>query len=232
MGTCPGCGYWPIWNAGTSSTRSPSRIPRTASAAAPSPARIRTAQTASPARTVRTAQAVGHACGRPARGDPAARTPGKRKPGPAGATVPQDPADPALTPAGPSPPGQYGTWRLTLAGRDLDLDFETLTGPCDHRHESTGHDPGKLLKHLTAILNQECTFRTCRTPERTSDYEHAIPWPQGRTCTCNAHPCCRRNHQNKQADGWHVQGTGQPGYFTWTLPSGRTYLSRPTSYPT
>ena len=46
------------------------------------------------------------------------------------------------------------------------------------------------------------------------------------------HPCCRHNHRDKQAPGWHVDGTGQPGYFAWTLPSGRTYLSKPTSYPT
>jgi hypothetical protein len=176
---------------------------------------------------------VGHACGKPARGDPA-RTARKRKQDPPGDSPPHRPVPPALTPL--TPPGEpgsgYGTWRLTLAGRDLDLTFENLTGPCDHRHESAGHDPGKHLKHLTTVLNQDCTFRTCRTPEHRSDYEHATPWPQGRTCTCNGHPCCRRNHRDKQTDGWHVEGTGQPGFFIWTLPSGRTYLSKPTSYPT
>ena len=59
----------------------------------------------------------------------------------------------------------------------------------------------------------------------------ATPWPQGWTCTCNGHPCCRHDHRAKQAPGWHVQGTGQPGHFTWALPSGRTYQSKPTSYP-
>ena len=176
---------------------------------------------------------IGHACGKPARGDPA-RAARKRKQDPPGDSPPHRPVPPALTPL--TPPGEpgsgYGTWRLTLAGRDLDLTFENLAGPCDHRHQSAGHDPGKHLKHLTTVLNQDCTFRTCRTPEHRSDYEHAIPWPQGRTCTCNGHPCCRRNHRDKQTDGWHVEGTGQPGYFTWTLPSGRSYLSKPTSYPT
>jgi hypothetical protein len=173
---------------------------------------------------------VGHACGTPARGDPA-RPGRKRKQDPPGGSPPHQPIPPALEPLTPARPGGYGTWRLTLAGRDLDLAFETLDGPCDHRHESPGHDPGKHLKHLTAVLNLDCTFRTCRTPQHRSDYEHAIPWPQGRSCLCNGHPCCRHNHRDKQAPGWHVQGTGQPGHFTWTLPSGRSYPSKPTSYP-
>jgi hypothetical protein len=100
-----------------------------------------------------------------------------------------------------------GPWRLTYAGRDLVLDFEPLTGPCGHRHETAAHDPGKHLQHLTAVLHQDCTFGTCRTPQHRSDYEHAIPWPQGRTCSRNGHPCCRRNHRTKQEPGWDVQGT-------------------------
>ena len=183
---------------------------------------------------------VAHACGKPARGDPARPT-RKRKQDPPGISPPHGTVPPALTPLTPltlltlltpGGPGGYGTWRLNLAGRDLDLNFEKLDGPCEHLHESIGHDPGKLLRHLTAVLNQECTFGTCRTPGHRTDYEHAIPWPQGRTCTCNGHPCCRHNHREKQAPGWHVEGTGQPGWFTWTLPSGRTYPSKPTSYPT
>jgi Domain of unknown function (DUF222) len=184
---------------------------------------------------------VAHACGKPARGDPA-RPAGKRRRDPPGDSPPQDPVPPALTPLRPAGPGAgggpagqpgYGTWRLSYAGRDLDLTFEPLDGQCDHRHESPGHDPGKHLKHLTAVLNQDCTLRTCRTPEHRSDYEHARPSGQGgRTCLCNGHPCCRHDHRSKQAPGWHVEGTGQPGHFTWTLPSGRSYPSKPTSYPT
>ena len=172
---------------------------------------------------------IGHACGTPARGDPA-RSAEKRKQAPPGAPCSQETVQSALTPL--QPPGTgYGTWRLTYAGRDLDLHFETLDGPCDHRHQAAGHDPGKHLKHLTAVLHQECTFGTCRTPEHRTDYEHAIPWPHGRTCWCKCHPCCRTDHQHKQTAGWHVEGTGQPGHFTWTLPSGRTYPAKPTSYP-
>jgi hypothetical protein len=180
---------------------------------------------------------VAHACGKPARGDPARPPNRKRRQDPPGASPPHDQVPgaleipTALEPVTGGTAGGYGTWRLTYAGRDLDLTFENLTGPCDHRHQATGHDPGTRLEHLTAVLNQDCTLGTCRTPQHQADYEHAIPWPQGRTCWCNGHPCCRHHHRNKQAPGWHVEGNGQPGHFTWTLPSGRTYTAKPTSYP-
>jgi hypothetical protein len=112
------------------------------------------------------------------------------------------------------------------------LDFEQLEGECDHKHQAPGHDPGKLLRHLTAVLNQECTFGTCRTPERRADYEHARPWEDGGiSCLCNCGPVCRRNHRDKQRPGWKLEEAGARGHFKWTLPSGRTYLSKPTSYP-
>jgi len=182
---------------------------------------------------------VAHACAHPARGDPARKRKADpadgRDPDPPGTGPPRERRSHGLEASASGQPGQMPgdrtTWRLRYAGRELDLDFAFLAGPCDHRYQSPGHDPGKYLKHLTAVLHQDCTFSTCRTPEHRTDYEHAIAWPQARTCLCNGHPCCRRNHRNKQEPGWHVHGTGQPGYFTWSLPSGRTYTSKPTSYP-
>jgi hypothetical protein len=74
---------------------------------------------------------------------------------------------------------------------------------------------------------------TCRTPGHRADYEHSIPADQGGiTCLCACGPVCRHNHRNNQQPGWKIRGTGKPGEFTWTLPSGRTYTSRPTTYPT
>jgi hypothetical protein len=110
--------------------------------------------------------------------------------------------------------------------------LETLAGPCDHRHQATGHDPGKMLRHLTGILNAHCTFPPCRRPESTSDYEHSLPFGQGgRTCLCQAGPVCRHDHRAKQAPGWHLEEAGARGWFRWTTPSGRRYLSGPTQYP-
>lgn len=168
-----------------------------------------------------------HACGTPAPGDPARRRTTSQPPGtgpPAGTAT--------LTRIERGPPGSWGTWRYRQGDRDILLRFENLDEPCDHRYRATGHDPGKHLKHLTAVLNAECTFPTCRTPERTSDYEHATPYEDGGiTCLCNCGPMCRRNHRGKQQDGWHLEGTGRPGWFTWRLPSGRTYTTGPATLP-
>jgi hypothetical protein len=152
---------------------------------------------------------------------------------------------PASTPAGnhgpPGPPSSgLGTIRLNPAAitgtpgtsQDLVFTMHTLAGPCDHHHQATGHDPGKLLRHLTGILNTQCTFPPCRKPDRTCDYEHSQPHQQGgRTCLCNAGPVCRRHHQDKQSPGWHLQHDQDRGWFRWTTPSGRTFPSRPTQYP-
>jgi hypothetical protein len=185
-----------------------------------------------------------HGCGRP---------PPRRRAG-------RDPAPPATAARdGPvylpgddhGPPGGYGTMRLDLAAltrgtsqdpagsgpdpgtnRELAFALEGLAGLCDHRHQAAGHDPGVTLRHLTGILNTTCTFPPCRWPQSQSDYEHSLPYEQGgRTCLCEAGPVCRSNHRDKQSPGWHLEDAGARGWFRWTTPSGRTYLSRPTQYP-
>ncbi len=116
--------------------------------------------------------------------------------------------------------------------RELVFALEGLAGPCDHRHQAPGHDPGVMLRHLTGILNTACTFPPCRRPESQSDYEHSLPYEQGGlTCLCQAGPVCRANHRDKQSPGWHLEDAGARGWFRWTTPSGRSYLSRPTQYP-
>ncbi len=172
---------------------------------------------------------VAHGCGRPLprsrdkRGQPGHRSR----------------AGPAFTAAGRGPPGT-GTLRLNLAafartaamGRDLEFILEPLAGPCDHRHQAAGHEPGAMLRHLTGILNACCTFPPCRRPADQCDYEHSVPFEAGgRTCLCEAGPVCRHNHRDKQASGWHLGQAGSRGWFRWTTPSGRSYLSGPTRYP-
>jgi hypothetical protein len=167
---------------------------------------------------------MAHACGRPGPDDPARRR--SREPGKPDSSGP--PGTATLIRIDRGPPGSFGTWRYRQGDRDLILEFEDLAGECDHRHRAAGHDPGKHLRHLTGVLNAECTFPTCRTPEHDSDYEHSTPYEDGGiTCLCTCGPMCRRNHRGKQQHGWTVQGTGQPGWFTWTLPSGRTYTTGP-----
>jgi hypothetical protein len=169
---------------------------------------------------------VAHGCGRP---------PPREKQG-------QGTRDgPGIIPGdGRGPPGEYGTVRLSPAaftggaggGRELVFALETLAGPCDHKHHATGHDPGRMLRHLTGILNAACTFPPCRRPESTCDYEHSKPHGKGgKTCLCQAGPVCRTDHRNKQSSGWRLEEAGARGWFRWTTPSGRSYLSGPSQYP-
>jgi hypothetical protein len=182
---------------------------------------------------------VAHGCGRP---PPRSAKPGTTRTDRTDRDGPAPGGGP--DPPGPDPPGPdtirlniaalTGTTGTTGAGATGVLVFEldNLAGPCDHKFEAKGHDPGVKLRHLTGILNACCTSPPCRRPHETSDYEHSTPHEQGgRTCLCQAGPVCRHDHRAKQAPGWHLEPGENRGWFRWTTPSGRTYLSRPTQYP-
>ena len=182
---------------------------------------------------------VAHGCAHPAKTTKTART--RPPPGPGPRDGPAFRPDDDHGPPGDShgPPGPYGAWRLnpaaltgTPGGQDMIITLEPLDGPCDHRHQAAGHDPGMKLRHLTGILNATCTFPPCQRPQAQSDYEHSRPHDQGgMTCLCEGGPVCRHNHRDKQQPGWKLREAGNRGWFTWTTPSGRTYLSGPTQYP-
>ena len=177
---------------------------------------------------------LAHGCGRP--------PPRRRDQRDTAARAARD--GPVYTPGDDHGPPGTGTVRLDIgaltgtgdaaaaAAAGLVFALEDLAGPCDHEHQAKGHDPGIRLRHLTGILNACCTFPPCRRPQDRCDYEHSTPHEQGgRTCLCQAGPVCRHNHRDKQAPGWHLEHAGTRGWFRWTTPSGRTYLSRPTQYP-
>ena len=180
---------------------------------------------------------VAHGCGRPPpHRDPrgaAARngpvySPGDDHGPPGTGTVRLDIA--ALT--GTTGTTGTGAGAAAAAAGGLVFALENLAGPCDHQHQAAGHDPGTKLRHLTGILNACCTFPPCRRPQDRCDYEHSTAYEKGgRTCLCDAGPVCRRNHRDKQAPGWRLEHAGARGWFRWTTPSGRSYLSRPTQYP-
>jgi Domain of unknown function (DUF222) len=170
---------------------------------------------------------LAHGCARPGR---------RRKPRPG--------TGPGNGPPGPGmgPPGGYGTWRLrsgllgpgpaSPASPELTFGLEPIpvTG-CDHRHQTSAHDPSDRLRHLVQIRDAECTWPPCRRAARRCDFEHAIPWEQGgKTCACNGGPRCRHHHHQKQAPGWKLT-QNRPGYHTWTTPTGRTYTTGPATYP-
>jgi hypothetical protein len=184
---------------------------------------------------------VAHGCGRPpprgrkrGRGKRAAAQQGQ--PGPSLAA----PARDGAARDGPACQPGTGTMRLNIAALtgnatgtgELEFTLENLAGRCDHKYQAAGHDPGVKLRHLTGILNQCCTFLTCRRPHRTCDYEHSDPFDKGgRTCLCDGGPVCRHHHRDKQAPGWHLEHGQARGWFTWTTASGRTYTTKPSQYP-
>ena len=202
-----------------------------------------------------------HGCAHPARrgkprrtNDPGGPPPGGPPPGghtrpPGGKTRPSGetttPASAKTSPPGSGsgsgppgpgsgPPGGNRTWRLRLPGHTLDLTaaLEPLAvTECDHRHQTSAHDPGRTLRHLVQIRDGECTYPPCLRDARRCDFEHTVPWEQGgRTCSCNTGPRCRHHHHLKQAAGWVLE-QHQPGYHTWTTPAGRRYTTGPTTYP-
>jgi hypothetical protein len=132
------------------------------------------------------------------------------------------------------PPGGYGTWRLHTPGPgpDLLVTLEPLTtDPCDHRHQTSGHDPGVRLRHLSQVRHATCTSPVCRRPAAQCDFEHNTPYEAGgRTCLCNTGPKCRHDHRLKQHPKWTVDQLPD-GSFRWTTPSGRQYTTEPTRYP-
>jgi hypothetical protein len=126
---------------------------------------------------------------------------------------------------GPGPPSQ-GT------GLVMDVRLEWLeAGECAHRREVSGYRPSVALEHLIRVRQAVCAFPGCQRAARRCDQDHTIPYDQGgRTCECNLAPLCRRHHQAKQAPGWHLDQP-EPGTMIWTTPSGRSYTTHPTVYP-
>ena len=148
---------------------------------------------------------VAHACAR--HGPPG--------PGPRASPVPGPPA----TPATPVPDWLHG------------LTFTTLqTTGCTHPRESRGYQPSPSLRHLIQIRNPACTGPGCRRPATRCDLDHVTPYHHGgRTCECNLHPACRRNHHTKQTPGWTLTQP-QPGTLIWTTPGNRTHTTTPAEY--
>jgi hypothetical protein len=166
--------------------------------------------------------AIGHGCCKPIRGKK-------------GQAIPIDPGRVTITPSGRAgPAGGYGSWIITLPGAPLPLIAGIDPVPvydCDHRFETSNHDPGHKLRHLTQVRDGKCSFPACSRHARESDFEHARPHGKGgRTCGCNAHCASRSCHRAKQSPGWQVTKP-TPGWTRWTTRAGRVYEQGPWRYP-
>jgi len=142
-----------------------------------------------------------------------------------------------LTPAGPPPAGGYGdqagygTWILAIGDLELNLAIDPIPGgDCDHRYETKAYRPSSRLRRLVQIRDGECVMPVCSRHPKGTDFEHAIPWPAGPTCTCNGGCRCRHDHLLKQTRGWSVKQL-PGGIHQWTTPSGLSYQKGPREYP-
>jgi hypothetical protein len=173
-------------------------------------------------------RAIGYGKATPARRPKAGKPP---EPGRSVGTRADARTSAAFTPAGPGPPGGYGTWTLTLDDVVLTVKLAPIPdGDCDHRHQSAGYQPSDTLRRLVRIRDGECVLPVCVRHPRSCEWDHGVPWPAGRTCSCNGAMRCPHDHRLKHSPGWKIQQL-PGGYHRWTTPSGRTFTKGPRKYP-
>ena len=133
-----------------------------------------------------------------------------------------------LTGLPPQPPPA----RLAELLRSLNLTFTPVArGSCDHVQGEDHYTPSRKLKHLVRARTATCDAPGCQAQALSTDLDHTVPWPEGPTDQSNLAPRCRTHHRAKQAPDWNVEQAA-PGVTRWSLPSGRTYTTTPTSYET
>ena len=126
------------------------------------------------------------------------------------------------------PPGQAA--QLTELLLRLNITLTPVTrGTCDHAHAEDSYTPSRKLRHLVRARTATCDAPGCQSPAVNADLDHTVPWPAGPTDQCNLAPRCRTHHRAKQAPDWTVEQIA-PGVTRWTLPSGRTHVTTPTTY--
>jgi hypothetical protein len=131
---------------------------------------------------------------------------------------------------GDPPPGPAQALQLAELIRRLNVTFRPVAqGSCDHADAEDHYTPSRGLKHLIRARTATCSAPACNAQAVYCDLDHTVPFPDGPTCQCNLAPKCRRHHRCKQAAGWKVEQP-EPGVTRWTVPSGRSHTTAPTSY--
>ena len=133
-------------------------------------------------------------------------------------------------PPGRQPPDPAQAARLAAFLRALNAIPEPIAkASCDHAAAEPRYTPSRKLAHLVRARTVTCDAPGCAAQAVHADLDHTTHYPQGPTDQCNLGPKCRRHHKAKQSPGWKVEQPA-PGVIRWTLPSGRTHTTRPTSY--
>jgi hypothetical protein len=143
---------------------------------------------------------------------------------------PWAPEEPHDKPPGRRPPDPAEAACLAAFLRGLNVIPEPIAkGSCSHADAEPRYTPSRRLAHLVRARTVTCDAPGCAAQAVHADLEHTIPYPQGPSCQCNLSARCRRHHKAKQGPDWKVEQL-EPGVARWTLPSGRTHTTRPTSY--
>ena len=128
----------------------------------------------------------------------------------------------------PQPPPR----QLAELLRRLNLTFTPIPmGSRDDADVEDGYVPSRKLRHLVRARTATCDAPGCGNPAASADLDHTVPWPDGPTSQTNLAPRCRTHHRSKQGPDWKVDQLAA-GVTRWTMPSGRSHITTPTTYET
>jgi hypothetical protein len=105
-----------------------------------------------------------------------------------------------------------------------------LTVPTADTPPEPGYRPSRALSAFLMFRDLTCRFPGCSHPAEKCDYDHTVPWPQGRTHPSDLKAYCRHHHLLKTfwggPGGWH-DAQHPDGTIEFTSPSGRRYTTTP-----
>lgn len=137
--------------------------------------------------------------------------------------------DPGIRPGGDPVPASLArmiaadpasTWYRMLtdpAGRMLDLSTRS------YRHAAP-------LARAVDARDQVSVAPGSSTPSPLCDHDHTVPWPAGPTSYANSGLLSRSDHRVRHSPGFDLTQP-EPGVFTWTTPTGHTWVRRPPPQP-
>lgn len=111
-----------------------------------------------------------------------------------------------------------GSWRRLIT--------DPITGQLLDYGTTRYRPPRRLADHVIE-RDAECTFPYCSHSARSSDLDHIVPFPQGKTAASNLQALHRRHHNAKTEAGWQAVRDPVTGATRWASPQGRRYQSRP-----
>jgi hypothetical protein len=88
--------------------------------------------------------------------------------------------------------------------------------------ESTAYRIPDAIRRWVLARDRSCSHPGCDRSSAYCDLDHALDWPDGRTCPCNLTPLCRRHHNAKTHHRWQVRAR-LDGAHTTVSPTGRVY---------